>query len=50
MTWGRRYGLDVTKLTTCDRTKKPRAPEPCGSCTLFQLCREVFEAPRLNLA
>jgi hypothetical protein len=30
--------------------KKSRAHEPCGSCALFQLCREVFEASRLNLA
>jgi hypothetical protein len=30
--------------------KKLRALEPCDSCALFQLCREVFEAPRLNLA
>jgi hypothetical protein len=29
--------------------KKLRALEPCGPCALFQLCREVFEAPRLNL-
>jgi hypothetical protein len=29
--------------------KKSRAHSPCGVCALFQLCREVFEAPRLNL-
>ena len=30
--------------------EKLRAQEPCGSCALVQLCREVFKAPRLNLA
>ena len=29
--------------------KKLRALEPFGSRALFKLCREVFEAPRLNL-
>jgi hypothetical protein len=32
------------------RAKKSRAHEPCGSCALFQLCREVIKASRLNLA
>jgi hypothetical protein len=32
------------------RAKKLRALEPCDSGALFKLCREVFEAPRLNLA
>ena len=30
--------------------EKSRAQQPCGSCAPFQLCREVFKAPRLNLA
>jgi len=50
VTWGKEGGLDVTKLTACDCARKSRAPEPCGSCALFQLRREVFEAPRLNLS
>jgi hypothetical protein len=30
--------------------KKSRAQTPCGFCALFQLCRKVFKASRLNLA
>ena len=29
--------------------KKSRAQRPCGFCALFQLCRKVFKASRLNL-
>jgi hypothetical protein len=33
-----------------NQAKKLRAQEPCDSRALVQLRREVFEAPRLNLA
>src|SRR5579864_4124730 len=32
-----------------ERAKRLRAQRPCGGCALFQLCRKVFEASRLNL-
>src|SRR5437879_119105 len=31
------------------RLKRLKAHRPCGCCALFQLCRKVFEASRLNL-
>jgi hypothetical protein len=31
------------------RLKRLRAQRPCDRCALFQLCRKVFEASRLNL-
>jgi hypothetical protein len=41
--------MTVQKMAGENRSKKSRAQEPCDSCALFQLRREVFKAPRLNL-
>src|SRR5215467_15412102 len=47
------YSVPAWKIGEANReTKRPkrlRAQRPCDRCALFQLCRKVFKASRLNL-